>query len=75
MNIIINSGTILLLDGSLDTRSEAKAIFAPLVIHPKFEVIILKGILEKKYKKENNVERFAQIKKSLDSLSRQQKNS
>ena len=67
------SGTLLLLDGSLDTRTEAKTIFAPIITHKKFEEVIVKGYLQKKFKKENNMEKLSQIKKSLEALLKQQK--
>ena len=41
--------------------------------NPKFEEIIVRGIIEKKHRKENNLERFAQIRKSLDVMIKQQK--
>ena len=73
MNFLLASGTLLLLDGSIDIRTEAKTIFAPIITHQKFEEVIVKGILEKKYKKENNMEKHSQIKKSLETLLKQQK--
>ena len=69
----MESGTLLLLDGSLDIRSAAKTIFQPLIKNPKFEDVIVRGIIERKHRKENNLERFAQIRKSLDSLMKKQK--
>ena len=70
--MILSSGILLLVDGSLDIRTEAKTIFAPCVKHPNFETIIVRGIIEKKCKKADSMEKFAQIKKSLDALSKQQ---
>ena len=73
IDLMMESGTLLLLDGSLDIRTEAKTIFHPMITHSRFQEVIVKGIIEKKYRKENNLERFAQIKKNLDSLLKQQK--
>ena len=73
VNLILTSGTLLLLDGSLDIRTEAKTIFTPIIKHNKFNDVIIKGILEKKYRKENNLEKFSQIRKSFDALLKQKK--
>ena len=73
MNFLLASGTLLLLDGSLDIRTEAKTIFVPIITHQQFEEVIVRGILEKKYKKENNLEKYSQIKKRLETLLKQQK--
>jgi hypothetical protein len=73
VNLLLTSGTLLLLDGSLDIRTEAKTIFTPIITHQKFDEVIVRGILERKYKKENNMEKDSQIKKSLETLLKQQK--
>ena len=74
VDLIVSSGILLLVDGSLDTRTEAKTIFSPCVGHTKFESVILKGIIEKKCKKEKNMEQFSQINKTLKVLSKQEQN-
>ena len=56
--MIISSGMGLLLDGSLDIRTEAKTIFVPFVSHPRFEEVVLRGIIEKKCKEENSMDNF-----------------
>ena len=72
VDLIINSGTILLLDGSLDIRTEAKTIFMPCVAQSRFETIIVRNVIEKKYKRTDTMEKFVQIRKSLDACLKQQ---
>ena len=74
VDLILTSGMHLLLDGSLDVRTEAKTIFTPFISHPKFEENILRGFIERRCKDENNSEKFSQIKKSLDTITKQKRN-
>ena len=73
VDLILTSGMHLLLDGSLDVRTEAKTIFTPFISHPKFEENILRGFIERRCKDENNSETFSQIKKSLDTITKQKR--
>jgi len=36
-SVLLSTGVVLLLDGSLDTRTEAKRIFAALSSHPRYD--------------------------------------
>ena len=58
--LIIRTAATLLADGSLDTRSEAKRVFAVLINHDKFDLALRTAV--------TNQTELGKITKSLNGL-------